>query len=118
MKHCFTYHFLYPNVAYRNISVTQYDMKLLNDRVIDRFYGESERPVRWEQTDYFTYYRRRHRMGVQKDCFAYRVGRCSILTEMICRYEKCSFYKTKEQMEQDRARYGFDRDYKPKEKQK
>lgn len=53
-------------------------------------------------------------MGIHKDCFAYRIGRCSIMTEMICRRERCSFYKTVEEMERDRKRYGFNKDYKPK----
>jgi len=45
-------------------------------------------------------------MTLQKDCFAYRVGRCSIMTETICRFGTCSFYKTKEQDRKDRLRYG------------
>ncbi len=53
-------------------------------------------------------------MGIHKDCFAYRIGRCSIMTEMICRRESCSFYKTVEEMERDRKRYGFNKDYKPR----
>lgn len=53
-------------------------------------------------------------MGIKKDCFAYRLGRCSILTEMVCRRDTCSFYKTKEQMERDREHYGFIKDYKQK----
>ena len=53
-------------------------------------------------------------MGIRKDCFAYRIGRCNIMTEMICRRENCSFFKTKEEMERDREKYGFVKDYKPK----
>ncbi len=53
-------------------------------------------------------------MGVQKDCFAYRLGRCNVLTEMVCRRDKCSFFKTKEEMERDLVRYGSGRDYKAK----
>ncbi|MBE7036006.1 MAG: hypothetical protein E7403_01780 [Ruminococcaceae bacterium] len=86
---------------------------MINDRQIDRFYGECERASLWkEKKDRF--YRRRRTMGIKKDCFAYRLGRCSVLTEMVCRRENCSFYKTKEQMEQDRRQYGFVKDYKPK----
>lgn len=89
-------------------------MSEFDDRKIERFYGECERIVRWKEKETYQFYRRRKTMGIKKDCFAYRLGRCSILTEMICRRESCSFYKTKEQMEQDRERYGFVQDYKPK----
>ncbi|MBR5236639.1 MAG: hypothetical protein IKW06_04640 [Clostridia bacterium] len=57
-------------------------------------------------------------MGIRKDCFAYRIGRCNIMTEMICRRENCSFFKTKEEMERDREKYGFVKDYKPKGERK
>ena len=50
-------------------------------------------------------------MSIQKDCFAYRIGHCSIMTEMICRRDTCSFYKSKEQDRRDRETYGFKRDY-------
>ena len=37
------------------------------------------------------------------DCFAYQneegVEKCKILNNIYCRYEKCPFYKTKEQFE-------------------
>jgi hypothetical protein len=34
---------------------------------------------------------------MNKDCFAYRNKRCTILTIKKCEGEKCPFYKTKEQ---------------------
>ncbi len=91
-------------------------MKLLNDREIDKFYGEDLAKIRWESQNLYED-RRRNYMSVKKDCFAYRIGRCNILTEMVCKRDTCSFYKTHEEMEQDRARYGFLKDYKPREKQ-
>lgn len=51
-------------------------------------------------------------MGIKKDCFAYRLGRCSILTEMVCKRDTCSFFKTKEEMEEDSRRYGYIKNYK------
>lgn len=48
----------------------------------------------------------------KKDCFAYRKARCKILTEMVCRYGPCSFYKTTEQDRRDREKYKFDKNYK------
>ena len=90
------------------------EMELIKDTQIDDFYGECERISRWRKETNNRFYRRRTTMGIQKDCFAYRLGRCSILTEMICRRENCSFYKTKEQMDTDREKYGFVKDYKPK----
>ncbi len=53
-------------------------------------------------------------MGIRKDCFAYRISGCSVLTETVCRREICSFYKTKEQAEKDRMKYGFNKHYKKK----
>jgi len=50
-------------------------------------------------------------MMIHKDCFAYRIGRCSVMTEMICRHSPCSFYKTKEQDKKDRERYGVPKNY-------
>ena len=43
---------------------------------------------------------------VKTDCFAYQEGKvdeyaCSALTKLYCRFEKCSFYKTKEQFDED-----------------
>lgn len=105
-------------VAIRNFSVTVKDMNLLNDRNIDKFFGESEKVVRWEKNNNFMQHRRKHNMGIRKDCFAYRIGRCNIMTEMICRRENCSFFKTKEEMERDREKYGFVKDYKPKGERK
>jgi hypothetical protein len=36
---------------------------------------------------------------IHKDCFAYSVGRCRILTSMDC--ERCKFYKTNKQYAKD-----------------
>lgn len=42
---------------------------------------------------------------VNKDCFAYRSGRCAILTERICNRRKCPFYKTRKQYNEDLDKY-------------
>ncbi|MBE7035382.1 MAG: hypothetical protein E7402_04640 [Ruminococcaceae bacterium] len=89
-------------------------MKTFSDRSLEQFYGAEARVVRWEHKKNLTFYRRIYPMSVHKDCFAYRVGRCTILTEMICKRDSCSFYKTKEQMEKDRIRYGHNKNYQPK----
>ena len=41
---------------------------------------------------------------MKKDCFGYRMGKCKVLTECVCEKRQCSFYKTKEQFEEDRER--------------
>ncbi|MBR2499915.1 MAG: hypothetical protein IKB60_02425 [Clostridia bacterium] len=51
---------------------------------------------------------------IKKDCFAYRKARCSVLTEMVCKYGECSFYKTMEQDKADREKYRLSAPYKPK----
>lgn len=51
-------------------------------------------------------------MEIKKDCFAYRKSRCRVLTEMVCKYGPCSFYKTIEQERADRIKYGFNKNYK------
>ena len=38
------------------------------------------------------------------DCFGYKAGRCTVLTELFCTKEKCAFYKTKEQYDSDREK--------------
>lgn len=41
----------------------------------------------------------------KKDCFGYRVGKCTVLTEMVCaKKDDCPFYKTHEQFEEDAER--------------
>lgn len=55
---------------------------------------------------------------VKKDCFAYRKARCSVLTEMVCRYGECSFYKTVCQDYEDRKKYRFDKTYRPKDEKR
>lgn len=87
---------------------------LMTDKNIDRFFGTYERPVRWPKKQHFDINWRIDGMDIKKDCFAYRIGRCSVMTEMICRREKCSFYKTKEQDKKDREIYGFKKNYRPK----
>ncbi len=77
-----------------------------NDRSIDSFFGTYQKPS-FKRTKNKTDIKRRiYTMTLQKDCFAYRVGRCSIMTETICRYGTCSFFKTKDQDRKDRLRYG------------
>ena len=51
-------------------------------------------------------------MHRKKDCFAYRKARCKVLTDMVCRYDPCSFYKTAEQDRHDREKYKLDKNYK------
>lgn len=41
------------------------------------------------------------------DCFGYREGKCEIMTELICKKSKCSFYKTWNQENKDRKKYGY-----------
>ena len=89
-------------------------MDRLDDRNIDTFFGTYERVTRWKKEKQMNNFGRKNRMSIQKDCFAYRIGRCTIMTEMICKRGNCTFFKTKEEMERDRNRYGFVKDYKPK----
>ncbi len=89
-------------------------MKTIQDKDVDAFFGTSERPARWERNKALMYERSMIKMAVQKDCFAYRIGGCAIMTETICRRDTCSFYKTKEQMAKDREKYGFQKNYRPK----
>ena len=58
---------------------------------------------------------RRNIKMIKKDCFAYRPSRCNVLTEMICRYGECSFYKTCKQDKLDREKYRFNETYQPKQ---
>ena len=53
-------------------------------------------------------------MQRKKDCFAYCKARCKILTETVCRYGPCSFYKTRGQDRADRAKYKLDKNYRQK----
>ena len=89
-------------------------MKQLDDRNVDKFFGTFERPERWSFKQFNNIKRGVRRMSVKKDCFAYRIGGCSIMTETICKHDSCSFYKSKEQAEQDREKYGFKKNYRPK----
>lgn len=47
---------------------------------------------------------------VKKDCFAYRKTerdeQCNILLRLYCREENCKFYKTEEQLNQERQKAG------------
>ena len=99
-------------VEHKTISMNE-----INDNAINQFLGEYERPARYisHKNDIF---RRRTTMGIHKDCFAYHFGRCAIMTETICRWDSCSFYKTVEQERLDREKYGFDKHYQPKEGRK
>lgn len=44
---------------------------------------------------------------VKKDCFGYdkQKNNCMALNELYCKREKCGFYKTKKQFEEDRKKY-------------
>ena len=39
------------------------------------------------------------------DCFAYKHNRCIVLTEMVCKTKRCTFYKTRKQFEDDLKKY-------------
>lgn len=106
---------LYTGVAYRNPLKRNVTKMYKNDRHIDNFFGEYERPVRWGNKQNNIGYGRNFAMRVQKDCFGYHMGRCRIMTELICKRNDCSFYKSKEQDRKDREIYGYVKDYKPKE---
>lgn len=43
----------------------------------------------------------------KKDCFSYnaKCGRCTVLTETVCKKRECTFYKTQEQYDNDRKKY-------------
>ena len=41
---------------------------------------------------------------IKTDCFGYKMGGCTVLTEMVCENGKCTFYKTREQFIEDDAR--------------
>ena len=43
--------------------------------------------------------------AVKKDCFGYKMGKCTVLTDLVCSQGKCSFYKTREQYNSDRIKY-------------
>ena len=49
-------------------------------------------------------------MDIKTDCFAYMGSRrregCGVMKELICSKRSCSFYKTREQYEKDREKYG------------
>ena len=42
---------------------------------------------------------------MNKDCFGYKAGKCTVLSEMVCVKKECSFYKTKDQYNSDREKY-------------
>lgn len=37
----------------------------------------------------------------KKDCFGYKLNRCTVLCEMVCEKSECPFYKTREQFDTD-----------------
>lgn len=37
----------------------------------------------------------------KKDCFAHQGKECKALNDLYCKYQRCSFYKTKEALEID-----------------
>jgi len=80
-----------------------------NDQNADAFWGVYEKS--YEKKKKISCIRRGNTMSLQKECFAYRIGRCAIMTETICRYGTCSFFKTKEQDQLDRQRYGTNKDH-------
>lgn len=89
-------------------------MKEITDRQIDDFFGEYERPVHSVNKASCSHGLRRTIMQEKKDCFAYRRSRCRVLTEMVCRFGDCSFYKTAEQDRADRIKYKLDKNYRTK----
>ena len=42
---------------------------------------------------------------VNKTCFAYKNGECSVLMNMFCAAGRCSFFKTREQYRDDLKKY-------------
>lgn len=55
--------------------------------------------------------------GAYTDCFGYRVKSCAVLKEWYnpvgnCKCEKCPFFKTHAQIEEDKKRYPSENDYK------
>lgn len=96
-------------------------MTKITDLQIDCFFGEYERfsPKKartYSQKQNFSI--RRLKAMVKRDCFAYRRARCNVLTEMVCKYGECSFYKTISQDREDRKKYRFDKTYKSKDEEK
>lgn len=91
-------------------------MNEITDKAICDFYGEYESPRRLGEGIYrhLNFKLRRNEKMIKKDCFAYRKARCSVLTEMVCKYGECSFYKTMEQDKADREKYRLSAPYKPK----
>lgn len=43
-------------------------------------------------------------MTTKTDCFGYKSGNCTVLTELFCKKGKCPFCKTKEQYDSDREK--------------
>lgn len=87
-------------------------MNYITDRQTDDFFGEYERPVSFEsKTAYSPFTHKRRINMIKKDCFAYRRSRCRVLTEMVCKYGQCSFFKTAEQDRNDRIKYKLDKNY-------
>ena len=42
---------------------------------------------------------------VKKDCFGFKKGVCTVLSEMVCKdHECCTFYKTKQKFREDARR--------------
>ncbi len=89
-------------------------MNEITDRAIDEFFGEYERPERSGEGIYRHLKIRRNKRMIKKDCFAYRRARCSVLTEMVCKFGECSFYKTEKQDKADREKYRISTPYRPK----
>lgn len=44
---------------------------------------------------------------IKTDCFGYDENKCNVMTSLVCEKSKCSFYKTWEQEQKDRKKYGF-----------
>lgn len=42
---------------------------------------------------------------IKINCFAYGYKNCYVLTELVCKKKKCSFFKTKEQYNADLIKY-------------
>lgn len=41
---------------------------------------------------------------IQIDCFAYKNQNCTILTELLCKHQRCPFFKTQEQLDRENVR--------------
>lgn len=39
--------------------------------------------------------------NIKRDCFGFKRGECTVLTELVCKKGECTFYKTRKQFRDD-----------------